>query len=66
EPGTGRGVMSIEVGVGTPLALVGVPCHPRLRQAIQSEVGARAFSPARYGHPDLTYRPIESLVEALS
>jgi len=42
-----------------------LPCHPRLRQAARSEVGARAFSPARYGHPELTYQPIESLVEAL-
>lgn len=65
EPGTGRGVMSVELRVGTPLALVGVPCHPRLRQAVQSEVGARAFSPHRFGHPELTYQPIESLVEAL-
>jgi DUF917 family protein len=64
EPGTGRGVMSVEVRVGTPLALVGVPCHPRLRRAAQSEVGARAFSPARYGRPGLTYQPIESLIEA--
>jgi hypothetical protein len=44
---------------------VGVPCHSRLRQAMQSEVGARAFSPARYGYPELTYKPIESLVETL-
>ena len=65
EPGSGRGVMSVKIRVGTPLALVGMPCHPRLRQAVQSEAGARAFSPARYGHPELTYQPIESLVEAL-
>jgi hypothetical protein len=65
EPGTGRGVMSIEVQVGTPLVLVGLPCHPRLRQAAQSEEGARAFSPERYGRPELTYRPIESLVGSL-
>jgi DUF917 family protein len=65
ESGTGRGVMSVEVRVGTPLALVGAPCHSRLRQALHSEVGARAFSPARYGYPELAYKPIESLVEAL-
>jgi DUF917 family protein len=65
EPDTGRGVMSVEVRIGTPLALVGVPCHSRLRQAVQSEVGALAFSPARYGYPELTYKPIEFLVEAL-
>ena len=65
EPGTGRGIMSMEIGVGTPLALVGVPCHPRLRYSAQSELGAGAFSPARYGRPELTYQPIESLVKAL-
>jgi DUF917 family protein len=65
EPGTGRGVMSMEIQVGTPLALVGLPCHPRLRRSARSEMGARAFSPDRYGRPDLVYQPIESLVEAL-
>lgn len=65
EPGTGRGIMSVEIGIGSPLALVGLPCHPRLRRSAQSETGARAFSPDRYGQPDLSYRPIESLVEGL-
>jgi DUF917 family protein len=65
EPATGRGVMSIEVQVGTPLVLVGLPCHPRLRRAAQSEKGAQAFSPERYGRPELTYQPIESLVGLL-
>jgi DUF917 family protein len=65
EPGTGRGVMSVEIQAGTPLALVGLPCHPRLRRAARSEMGAQAFSPDRYGHPELSYQPIESLVEAL-
>jgi hypothetical protein len=45
--------------------LVGLPCHPRLRRSAQSETGARAFSPQRYGQPELNYQPIESLVEAL-
>jgi DUF917 family protein len=63
EPGTGRGVMSVELMEGTALALVGVRCHERLRESLQSEVGASAFSPARYGYPDLQYQPIEELVE---
>ena len=66
EPGTGRGVMSVEVTEGTPLALVGVRCHKRLREALQSEIGALAFSAARYGYPDLEYQPIETLVEGFS
>ena len=63
EPGTGRGVMSVELAQGKALTLVGVQCHQRLREALGSEVGARAFSPARYGYPDLEYQPIEELVE---
>jgi DUF917 family protein len=63
EPGTGRGVMSVELAEGMELSLVGVRCHVRLREALESEAGARAFSPARYGYPDLEYRAIEELVE---
>ncbi|MCJ7619727.1 MAG: DUF917 domain-containing protein [Anaerolineae bacterium] len=63
ERGTGRGVMSVELAEGMALTLVGVRCHERLREALVSEVGACAFSPARYGYPDLEYQPIEELVE---
>ncbi|MGB9299239.1 MAG: DUF917 domain-containing protein [Anaerolineae bacterium] len=63
EPGTGRGVMSLELAQGKALTLVGVRCHERLREALGSEVGACAFSPARYGYPELEYQPIEELVE---
>jgi len=63
EPGTGRGVMSVELAQGMALTLVGMRCHERLREALASEIGARAFSPARYGYPDLEYQPIEELVE---
>lgn len=63
EPGTGRGVMSVELKEGTSLALVGVRCHQRLREALQTDVGALAFSPSRYGYPELKYQPIETLVE---
>jgi hypothetical protein len=65
EPNTGRGIMSIELKVGSHVSLVGVPCHPRLREAAQSPEGRLAFSPARYGRAQEQYRPIESLVPAL-
>jgi len=65
DPGSGRGLMSIELGVGSPLALIGVPCHPRLREAAASPQGRLAFSPNRYGQIDETYRPIESLLEGM-
>ncbi len=61
EPGTGRGIMSIELKVGMKMVLVGVPCSSRLREAVVDPVGAQAFSPERYGRPDLQYRPIEEL-----
>jgi uncharacterized protein len=64
EPGTGRGIMSIELKSGTDLVLAGLPCHPRLREASQDPVGRRAFSPERYGRADLTYRPMEELTPA--
>jgi len=62
EPDTGRGLMSVELAVGSRVSLVGLPCHPRLREAALSPEGRLAFSPARYGRAQETYRPIESLV----
>ena len=61
EPGTGRGIMSIELKTGSDVVLVGVPCHPRLREAMRDEVGRQAFSPERYGRPELKYIPLEDL-----
>jgi len=61
EPGTGRGVMSVELREGMDLVLLGAPAHPRLREAALSPAGRKAFSPARFGQPDLTYRPMEEL-----
>jgi DUF917 family protein len=62
EPGTGRGIMSIELAPGMPVELLGVPAHPRLREAATTTAqGRAAFSPGRYGQPDLVYRPIEEL-----
>ena len=63
EPGTGRGIMSTELAEGGTVSLVGARCHDRLREALESEVGALAFNPARYGYPNLQYQPIEDLVE---
>jgi DUF917 family protein len=63
EQGTGRGVMSTELAEGVSVSLVGTRCHERLREALRSEVGALAFSPSRYGYPELEYQPIEELVE---
>jgi len=50
--------------VGSQLALVGVPCHPRLREAVQTPAGRIAFGPARYGRGQDGYQPMEDLVPA--
>ncbi len=63
EPTSGRGIMSVELKAGMDVSLAGVPCHPRLREAVRSPLGAQAFSPARYGRADLAYTPIEELAE---
>jgi hypothetical protein len=55
--------MSTELTEGVSVSLVGTRCHERLREALRSEVGALAFSPSRYGYPELEYQPIEELVE---
>jgi len=61
DPETGRGLMSVELAVGQAVALVALPCHPRLRQAVLSGRAEVAFSPARYGRPHERYRPLEEL-----
>jgi len=65
DPLTGRGIMSVELRVGSRVAMVGLPCHPRLRESAMSPEGRTAFSPARYGRGENTYRPIEELVPEL-
>ncbi len=62
EPATGRGWMSIELAIGSEVCLLGAPAHPRLRAAAMTERGRKAFSPARFGQPDLIYRPMEELL----
>lgn len=59
DPATGRGLMSTELREGTTVALIGTACHPRLRRAASSPLGQNSFSPARFGRPDLVYRPME-------
>jgi DUF917 family protein len=63
DPKTGRGLMSADLKVGDEMALVICPCHPRLRGALNSSEGQHAFSPVRFGQPDLVYRPVEELIK---
>jgi len=59
---TNQGVLSPDIKKGRELLLVGVPSHPRLRAALRTEAGARAFSSARYGE-EVPYRPVEDLLK---
>ena len=63
DPVTGRGIMTTDLKVGDSLALVVSPCHSRLRGALKSQDGKDAFSPARFGQPDLVYKPVEELLQ---
>jgi DUF917 family protein len=62
DPVTGRGIMTTDLKIGDTLALVVSPCHSRLRGALKSQDGMKAFSPARFGQPELLYKPVEELL----
>ncbi len=65
DPETGRGLMSADLKVGDEIALVVAPCHPRLRGALKSKEGQNAFSPVRFGQPDLVFKPVEELLKGM-
>jgi len=62
DPDANEGVLTPDIEEGRELLLVGVPCHARLREAIATEVGARAFASDRYGE-QMAYRPVEELLK---
>lgn len=61
DPRSGEGIMSADLAEGQELFLLGVPCHPRLREGLSNPVAAEAFGGARYGHPEVDYTPLEEL-----
>ena len=62
DPGSGEGVMSVELIPGREVGVLGAPCAPVLREAIRSDDGRAAFAADRYGE-DYDYVPIEQLLE---
>jgi len=56
-----QGVMSSKLEVGQEVWLIIAPCHPRLRAAAQTLEGREAFSPKRFGQPQVSYQPVERL-----
>jgi len=61
DPKSGRGVMTANLRPGTKVVFIGIPAHERLRECLKTEVGRQAFGAARFGYPNVKYRPIESL-----
>ena len=66
NPETGKGIMTTSIKPGIEMAVVGVPAHERLRECLKNEIGRKAFSPSRYGFPEIKYEPIEDLIKKLS
>ncbi|MCD6593411.1 DUF917 domain-containing protein [Candidatus Bathyarchaeota archaeon] len=66
NPETGKGIMATSIKPGIEIAVVGVPAHERLRECLKNENGRKAFSPSRYGFPEIKYEPIEDLIKKLS
>jgi len=64
-PETGHGIMSLNLKEGLEVVVTAVPAHERLRFAGSTEIGKKAFSPARYGHPELEYKPMEEIIGRL-
>ena len=64
-PKTGHGVMSSDLREGLDVIVTAVPAHERLRYAGSTEIGKKAFSPERYGHPELEYKPMEDIIGRL-
>jgi len=65
DPLTGHGVMSASLKKGLKVVVTAVAAHERLRHAGSTEIGKKAFSPERYGHPELEYKPIEDIIGRL-
>ena len=64
-PDTGHGVMSADLKEGMKIVVTAVPAHERLRYAGSTEIGKKAFSPERYAHPELEYKPMEEIIKNL-
>lgn len=65
NPENGHGIMSSSLKEGMRVTVTAVPAHERLRYAGSTEIGRKAFSPERYGHPELMYRPMEEIISNL-
>ncbi|HCX61281.1 MAG TPA: hypothetical protein DHU59_02460 [Clostridiales bacterium] len=58
---TGYGIPSIDHKVGLAMSIVCTPCHERIRECMETEIGKIAYGAARYGYSELEYIPFENL-----
>ena len=61
DPHTGVSIQTADIREGMEIEFVGAPCDGRLAETLKTEIGKRAFTCARYGHPELEYVPFEEL-----
>jgi hypothetical protein len=61
HPETGEGLMTQDLATGQSIGVACLPCHPKLRAVLDTEIGVKSFGPQRYGYPSLAYRPLEDL-----
>lgn len=61
DPATGESIQTADIRAGMEIEFVGAPCDPRLSESLKTEVGKKAFSCGRYGHPELEYIPFAQL-----
>lgn len=61
DPNTGISIQTADIREGMEIEFVGAPCDKRMAEALQTEVGKAAFTPGRYGLPDLEYVPFADL-----
>ena len=65
DPNTGLSYQTAKLEKGMDIELCCAPCHPRLQEALKTQVGLDSFGPARYGCGDLSYRPYRELQDSL-
>lgn len=58
---TGCSIQTADVTEGMEIEFAGAPCDPRMREAAATEIGKKAFTCARFGHPEVSYIPFEEL-----
>jgi hypothetical protein len=61
---SGSGILSTDIEVGKEMVLIGQPSHERLREGLKDAEIAEVFSGSRYGHPEISFVPMEELQKA--